>query len=276
MLPGIKLKQLTFEELEEIVMMIKMRFDFDFSLYSKASLKRRFERILNLQKWEVFDLKNHIINDNLFLDYLVKEITVNVTEMFRDTNLYKSVITNVIPYLSSFQQIKVWHPGVSSGEELYSFSILFKEFDLYDRSFFYGTDINQEVLEEAKKGIYSLKKMKSYSENFYKVNLKGPFAKYYTVMYDNAIITEEFKKRSLFSEHNLVSDGVFNEFQLVSCRNVLIYFQQELQDRVLNLLIDSLCPLGFLILGSKESIRSAAIRARLKVIDIHENIYQKI
>nr|WP_245546864.1 CheR family methyltransferase [Pseudopedobacter saltans] len=271
-----KLKQLTFEELDEVVLMIKMRFDFDFSLYSKASLKRRFERILNLRKWDVFDLKNKIVNDNSFIEYLIREVTVNVTEMFRDTNLYKSVIKNVIPYLSSFQQIKVWHSGCSSGEELYSFSILFKEFDLYERSFFYGTDINEEVLEEAKKGIYSLKKMKFYSENFYKVNLKGPFSNYYTVMYDNAIITEEFKKKSLFSVHNLVSDRVFNEFQLVSCRNVLIYFQQELQDRVLNLLIDSLCPLGFLILGSKESIRSAAIRSRLRIIDIHENIYQKI
>lgn len=272
----IKLKHLTFEELDEIILMIKMRFDFDFSLYSKASLKRRVERILNLRRWDVFELKSQIVNDNSFIQYLITEITVNVTEMFRDTNLFKSVIDNVLPYLSSFQQIKVWHPGVSTGEELYSFSILFKESGLYDRSFFYGTDVNQQVLEEAKTGIYSLKKMKSYSENFYKVNLKGPFSRYYTVMYDNAIITEELKKRSLFSVHNLVSDGVFNEFQLVSCRNVLIYFQQELQDRVLNLLIDSLCPLGFLILGSKESIRSSSIRSRLRIVDIHENVYQKI
>ncbi|MFD1630673.1 CheR family methyltransferase [Pseudopedobacter beijingensis] len=271
-----KLTNITYEELDELVVMIRMRFGFDFSLYSKASLKRRFERIINLNKWSLFDIKDKIVNDNSFIHFLITEITVNVTEMFRDASLFQSLRENVIPYLSSYQRIKVWHPGVSSGEELYSFSILFKEMGLYDRSFFYGTDVNQEVLEEAKTGIYSLKKMKAYAENFYKVGLKGPFSKYYTVLYDNATITEELKNNALFSVHNLVSDGVFNEFQLVSCRNVLIYFQQELQDRVLNLLIDSLCPLGFLVLGSKETIRSVEIGERLRVIDAYENIYQKI
>lgn len=270
------LQHISFEELEDLISIIKKRFDFDFSQYSKASLKRRFERILNINKWSLYDIKSEIVNDNAFISYLITEITVNVTEMFRDANLFISISKNVIPYLKSYPGIKVWHPGVASGEELYSFSIFFKEHDLYSRSFFYGTDINNEVLNEAKNGIYSLRKMKSYIENFNKIGLAGPFSKYYTVKYENAIITSEIKKNSLFSIHNLISDGVFNEFQVVSCRNVLIYFEQDLQNRVLNLLIDSLCPLGFLILGSKESIRSPKIKERLKVIDARENIYQKI
>jgi len=267
---------LSFDELEELIDIIKRRFGFDFSQYSKASLKRRFERILNLNRWSLFELKSEIINDNGFIDYIITEVTVNVTEMFRDASLFISMAQNVIPYLKTYPRIKVWHPGVASGEELYSYSIFFNEHNLYSRSFFYGTDINNEVLNEAKTGIYSLRKMKGYAESFNKVGLVGPFSKYYTVKYDNAIIKSEIKKNSLFSIHNLISDGVFNEFQLVSCRNVLIYFEQELQNKVLNLFIDSLCPLGFLVLGSKESIRSPQIKERLKVIDARENIYQKI
>jgi chemotaxis protein methyltransferase CheR len=195
--------------------------------------------------------------------------------MFRDASLFRSISQKVVPYLYSYPKLKIWHPGVSTGEELYSFSILLESFKLYDRSFFYGTDINEEVLKIGRNGIYSISKMRAYSENYYKVGLETPFSNYYTVKYDNAILNSAIKKNSLFSIHNLISDGVFNEFQLVICRNVLIYFEQELQDRVLTLMIDSLCPLGFLILGSKESIRSPQIRARLNVIDSDENIFQK-
>lgn len=267
---------LTFEDLNELISIINRRYGFDFSHYSKASLKRRFERLFEIHNYSLFDLKSRIINENNFISNIITEVTVNVTEMFRDEGLYKSFSTNVLPYLTSFQQIKVWHAGVSSGEELYSFSIFFEEHNLYNRSFFYGTDINEEVLKEAKEGIYSLKKMKSYAENYAKVGLYSSFSNYYTVKYDYAIMSNKLKKNALFSIHNLISDGVFNEFQLVICRNVLIYFDQELQDKVINLMIDSLCTLGFLCLGSKESIRSVEIKKRLKVIDLRENIYQKL
>lgn len=266
----------TFEDLNELIRIINKRFGFDFSHYSKASLKRRFERLIEINNNNFFDLKSRIINDNNYIRNIINEVTVNVTEMFRDAGLYKSLTTYILPYLSSFQQIKVWHAGVSTGEELYSFSIVFKEHNLYDRSFFYGTDINEEVLKEAKEGIYSLRKMKSYAENYAKVGLYSSFSNYYTVNYDHAIMSNAIKKNALFSIHNLNSDGVFNEFQLVVCRNVLIYFDQELQDKVINLMIDSLCPLGFLCLGSKESIRSETILKRLKVIDLRESIYQKL
>lgn len=267
---------LKFEELDEIIELISNIYGFDFSHYSKASLKRRFERLLISEKWDVIDLKTKITNEPKLLDFLLREITVNVTEMFRDPTFYNSLMINVLPYLDTYQRIKVWNAGVSSGEELYSFTILFKESNLYNKSFFYGTDINSKVLEEAKNGIYPIKTMKSFAENYAKTNLKNPFSEYFMVEYQNSIIKNELKKNCLFSVHNLVSDGVFNEFQLVSCRNVLIYFDQELQLKVVNLLIDSLCLFGFLCLGSKEVIRNPEALKRLKTIDSNQNIYQKI
>ena len=264
------------QELDEAIMLIKNVHDFDFSDYSKASLKRRFEGMLSKLSLSFFDLKLKIINEPHFLKTLVNDITVNVTEMFRDAEFFKSVKNNVIPYLKSYQRIKIWNAGVATGEELYSFSILFQDSEIYEKSFFYGTDINTEVLEEAKTGIYPLKKMKTFAENYLALNLVRPFSDYYTVHYDYAIINAELRKNSLFSVHNLISDGIFNEFQLVICRNVLIYFNLELQNKVLRLLIDSLCIFGFLCLGSKEVIRSEELEKRLKLIDRKQNIYQRV
>ncbi len=267
---------MTEQDLDEVIALIKNIHDFDFSNYSKASLKRRFEALLSKLSLSVFELKAKIINEGDFLHLLVNNITVNVTEMFRDAEFFKSVQHNVIPYLKSYQRVKVWNAGVATGEELYSFSILFEESEIYHKSFFYGTDINTKVLEEARSGIYDLKKMKIFEQNYASIKLVKPFSDYFTVQYNNTIISSELRKNCLFSVHNLISDGVFNEFQLVSCRNVLIYFNLHLQNRVLELLIDSLSIFGFLCLGSKEVIRSEELKKRLKLIDTKQNIYQRI
>lgn len=267
---------LTNQDLLEIIKLVKHVYGFDFSGYSKASLKRRFERLLNVRQYKIEYLKTKIINDPSFFDMLLTEITVNVTEMFRDAEFYRSLLSNVIPYLNSYSHIKVWNAGVSSGEELYSFAILFSENEMYQKSFFYGTDINIKVLEDAKSGIFSLKHMLHFANNYIKTGLKKPFSDYFTVEYDNAAIKAKLKKNTHFSVHNLLSDGIFNEFQLISCRNVLIYFDVDLQNKVIRLFIDSLCLFGFLCLGSKESIRSPELMSRLKIIDSKQNIYQKI
>lgn len=267
---------MTEHELDEMVTLVKNVHDFDFSNYSKASLKRRFEGLMSKFSLSTFELKIKIINESNFLNLLVNDITVNVTEMFRDADFFKSVKTNVLPYLKSYQRIKVWNAGVATGEELYSFSILFEDSGIYKKSFFYGTDINTNVLNEAKAGIYNLKKMKTFAENYSAVKLVTPFADYFSVQYEHAIINAELRKNCLFSVHNLISDGVFNEFQLVSCRNVLIYFNLELQNKVLTLLVDSLCMFGFLCLGSKEVIRNEDLKNRLKLIDKKQNIFQRI
>ena len=265
---------ITFQQLSELVVFIKNIHGFDFGDYSAASLKRRVTRIMQLQKLNLFDLRTLLTNDHDYFEYFLMEITVNVTEMFRDPLFYKAVSTHVIPYLRSYQRIKVWNAGCSTGEELYSYTILFAEANLYDRSFFYGTDINANVLEFAKNGIYDLQKMKQYSENYQKSGAMHTLADYYYANYGAASINHSLKKNVLFSAHNLASDRVFNEFQLISCRNVLIYFNTDLQKKVIDLFYNSLANFGFLCLGSKETLRSAEL-GRFKIIDSKNNIYQK-
>ena len=196
--------------------------------------------------------------------------------MFRDPVFYKALNNQVLPYLSTYQHIKIWCAGCSSGEEVYSLAILLNEEKLNKKSFIYGTDINTEVLKEARKGIYSLRKIKSYAENYLFTGLPGSITDHFTIMYDAAAIHNELKDNTLFSVHNLISDTVFNEFQMITCRNVFIYFETELQERILDLFYKSLCPLGYLCLGNKETIRSDFFRKKFKVINQKENIYQKI
>ncbi|MCX2478944.1 protein-glutamate O-methyltransferase CheR [Pedobacter sp. MC2016-15] len=266
---------ISFEELNALTVFIKNVHGFDFGDYSPASLKRRVTRIMQLQKLSLFDLRTLLTNDLDYFESFLIEVTVNVTEMFRDPLFYKSLAANIIPYLQSYQRIKVWNAGCSTGEELYSFAIFFAEQQLYDRSFFYGTDINADVLEFAKNGIYDLQKMKQYSENYQKTGATHTLSDYYSARYEAASINHSLKKNVLFSAHNLASDGVFNEFQLISCRNVLIYFNTALQERVIDLFYHSLANFGFLCLGSKETLRSTEI-GRFKIIDQKNNIYQKI
>lgn len=262
-------------ELKALIRLIKKVHSFDFGNYTKASLKRRFSRIMQLEQLNYFDLTDQLVNSETYFDNFLAEVTVNTTEMFRDPPFFKSVKENIIPYLKSYQHIKVWSAGCSTGEELYSLAILFSEEHIYDKSFFYGTDVNQDVLIHAKEGIYNLQKMKLYSENYIQLGSNVSFANYYTAKYDAATINRALKQNILLSVHNLVSDGAFNEFQLITCRNVLIYFDVELQTKVINLFYDSLANFGFLCLGSKESIRNNELAKKFKLIDKKNNIYQK-
>ena len=263
-------------QLTELTDLINKVHGFDFSSYSKASLKRRVLRVLSNKGMQFYDLKHTLVNDQSFFQWFLDEVTVNVTEMFRDPDFYKALSKQVIPYLSTYQHIKAWSAGCSSGEEAYSLAILLNETGLRQRSFIYGTDVNTEMLKEARRGIYSLKKIKSYAENYQLSALKGSLTDHFTIMYDAATIHNELKHNTLFSVHNLISDGVFNEFQLICCRNVFIYFESPLQETILELFYNSLSPLGFLCMGNKEAIRSDKFKKRFKVINSRENIYQKI
>jgi chemotaxis protein methyltransferase CheR len=266
---------ISYEELDRLNTLIDNIYGYHFSDYSPASLKRRVSRIMELQKLSLFELRNRITNSASFFQQFLKEITVNVTEMFRDPVFYRTLKTEVLPYMESFPKINVWHAGCSTGEELYSFAILFKEANLYERSFFYGTDINSEVLEKAKDGIYELPKMKVNDENYTQTGALNTLSDYYTAKHEAAFIHHMLKKNVLFSTHNLVTDGVFNEFQLISCRNVLIYFNIELQLKVIDLFYRSLANFGFLCLGAKETLRTEDLK-RFKVVDKQNKIYQKI
>jgi chemotaxis protein methyltransferase CheR len=267
---------LSTEQVAELIDLVKRVHGFDFSDYSKASLKRRLSRIMMIKKLEFYDLKHALLNDPDFFQNFLEEITVNVTEMFRDPSFYKALSAQVIPYLSTYQHIKMWSAGCSSGEEVYSLAILLDQAGLRSKSFIYGTDVNTVVLKEARMGNYSYRNVKAYAENYHLTGLKGSLTDHFTVLYDAATIHSELRANTLFSVHNLISDTVFNEFQLICCRNVFIYFETQLQEKILDLFYRSLCPHGFLCLGSKETIRSDVFKRKFKAINQKENIYQKI
>ena len=267
---------LTAEQIAELINLVKKLYGFDFSDYTKASLKRRISRIMLIKKMRFYDLKHLLVNDHHFFQDFLEEITVNVTEMFRDPSFYKALNSQVLPYLSTYQQIKTWSAGCSSGEEAYSLAILMNKAGLKEKSFIYGTDINTVVLKEARKGTYTLRNIKSYSENYNLLDIGGALTDHFNTAGDTATVLSNLKANTLFSVHNLISDTVFNEFQLISCRNVFIYFETQLQEKILNLFYNSLCPHGFLCLGSKETIRSDVFKMKFKPVNQKENIYQKI
>lgn len=223
-----------------------------------------------------YDLKYAVTNDKKFVAHFIQEITVNVTEMFRDPQFYKKLNDKVLPVLASYPSIKIWHAGCSTGEEVYSLAILLHEMDLLKRVRIYATDINTLALEKARKGIIDVRLVKEYTRNYIKAGGKSDFSSYYTARYDNAIIHRHLRERVVFSQHNLVADSVFNEFQLICCRNVLIYFNSFLQNRVLQLFYNSLSPLGYLALGIKESLLFTGLQHKFEVADGTAKIFRRL
>src|SRR3569833_316969 len=267
---------ITEEQLTELIGIVQESHGFDFGAYSKSSLKRRLSRIIMLRKISYDELKHMLLTEPYFFQWFLDEITVNVTEMFRDPFFYKALDAQVVPVLSGFEHIRVWCAGCSSGEEVYSLSILLKYAGLAEKAFIYGTDIHSEMLNEARRGIYPLRKIKGYEENYRQSALPGELADHFSLMNDAAGIRPELRENTLFSALNLLIDGAFNEFQLISCRNVFIYFEAAQQEQILKLFHDSLSPNGFLCLGAKETIRFPDIRNKFRVINSKANIYQKI
>ncbi|HEX6429103.1 MAG TPA: protein-glutamate O-methyltransferase CheR, partial [Niastella sp.] len=221
------------------------------------------------------DLGKMVLKEESDFERFIQEITVNVTEMFRDPNFYKSLRKNVVSRLATYPFIKVWIAGCSTGEEVYSMAILFREEGLLERTVIYATDINQEALQKARDGISSIHNMKSYTENYLKAGGKNSFSDYYKAKYNSVLWDKSLRQNIVFSVHNLAMDKSFNEFQLILCRNVLIYFNQSLQSKVITLFYESLCPFGFLSLGNKESLLFADKRSCFEDIDKKEKIFMK-
>lgn len=244
------------EEVEHLIRDVYELYGYDFSLYSRASFKRRVNRICLIDKFTSFaELRYTVLNDPDYLKHFIEEITVNVTEMFRDPYFFKALREDILPQLGTYPLIRIWVAGCSTGEEAYSMAILLKEANLYQKSLIYATDINPSVLETARAGIFPLQQMKLYSENYILSGGKKDFSDYYTANYDSARFDKSLQQKLILSTHNLVSDSSFNSFQLIICRNVLIYFDKALQERVFHLFDDSLENLGYLALGSKETLR---------------------
>lgn len=263
-------------ELETLINDIYEYHGFDLGNYSKASLKRRVNRVFQLDGFTNFyEFLSKVKYDSDYYKRTIDEITVNVTEMFRDPSFYKVVRNEILPLLATKPFIRLWHAGCSSGEEVYSIAILLKEAGLLHKSLLYATDINSKVLDAAKKGIFPLRMMKDYSENYRDSGGHEDFSNYYIANYGNAKFNEELTARMVFSQHNLVSDTSFNEFDFILCRNVLIYFDNDLQKRVINLFDESLSVLGFLALGTKETIKYSISQSKYKQLD-KEKVWRKI
>ena len=251
-------------------------FGYDFTNYSKASIKRRINRLYSLDKFPSFaEFRYHLRNDPNYIKRFVEQITVNVTEMFRDPSFYNALREQVLPHLGTYPFIRIWLAGCSTGEEAFSIAILLKELNLFNKSLIYATDINPEVLEKAGKGMFPLSQMKQYSENYILSGGKNEFSNYYSANYNLAKFDESLKSKMIFSTHNLVSDHSFNQFQLILCRNVLIYFDKDLQTKVFKLFDQSLEHLGFLALGTKETLRFSSIATSFKQLNA-EKIWRKI
>jgi chemotaxis protein methyltransferase CheR len=264
-------------EMEALLTEVMDKYGYDFSEYSKASLKRRLNRLMSIDKFPSFaEFRYHVYNHEDYLQRFVQEITVNVTEMFRDPFFYKALREEVLPVLATHPFIKIWHAGCSTGEEVYSMAILLKEANLLDKTLLYATDINPAVLDNLRKGIFPMHHMKQYSENYILSGGKADFSAYYTAKYNWAKFDESLGRKIIVSTHNLVSDSSFNEFQLILCRNVLIYFDKDLQNRVFNLFDASLEKLGYLALGAKESLKFSVIANKYKAVGNKEKIWRKV
>jgi chemotaxis protein methyltransferase CheR len=263
-------------ELRLLLEAICEKYGYDFRSYSIASLKRRLTQARQAFGCATFSmLQSAVLHDPSVLPRLLPFFTVQVSEMFRDPSYFRALREKVIPHLKTYPSLKVWVAGCSSGEELYSLAILFREEGLESRTIFYGTDINTDALKKAEAGVYELERIALFTGNHRSSGGKSSLSDYYTAAYGRARFDRSLKQRAVFSDHSLVSDAVFAEVQLVSCRNVLIYFNRELQDRAVGLFKDSLVRKGFLGLGLKENLRFSSEAGEFTEFDRQARIYQK-
>lgn len=263
-------------EIQLLLEAIYQKYGYDFRDYSCAHTQRRLDHRRSLGNFSSYsEMMHKAIYDENFFNTLLLDLSINVTEMFRDPWFYSRVRESVIPHLKTYPFIKVWHAGCSAGQEVYSMGILLEEEGMKGRSQIYATDFNEMILAKAKDGIYPMDLVRDYTTNYQKAGGKFSLSDYYTADYDNVVLKRSLKEQILFSSHNLVTDGVFGEMNIIFCRNVLIYFNRELQNKVLKLFSDSLCPGGFLCLGSKENLKFSDVARDFEVVAEREKIYRK-
>ncbi len=264
-------------ELELLLEAIHRRYGFDFREYAPASLKRRVWRRIRAEGLEsVSGLQEAVLHHPEVMERLLLDLSINVTAMFRDPSFYAAFRQKVVPLLKTWPFLRVWNAGCSTGEETYSLAILMQEEGVYERARIYATDINESVLDRARAGVFPLDKMQEYTQNYQRAGGTRAFSEYYVAAYDGARFGRSLVDNVVFAQHNLASDRSFNEFHTIVCRNVMIYFDRALQDRVHQLFYDSLAMFGVLVLGHKESIRFTRFADRYEELDAAERIYRKI
>lgn len=270
------------DELEDIEIQLFLEalfryYGFDFRDYALASLKRRIWNAVRAEQLtSVSGLQEKVLHDAACLERFLLGLSVNVTSMFRDPSFYLAFRQKVVPLLRTYPFIRIWHAGCSTGEEVYSMAILLEEEGLYHRCRIYATDMNELVLKQAKLGVYSMKAMQDYTQNYLQAGGKQSFSQYYTAAYEHAMFRSCLKENIIFSQHNLAIDGSFNEFNVILCRNVLIYFNQSLQERVHKLLYESMSRFGILGLGRQESLKFTPHEHQYEALDKREKLYRRI
>ncbi len=252
-------------------------YGFDFRDYALASIKRRIWNVIRAERLSsVSGLQEKVLHDPACLERFLLGLSVHVTAMFRNPSFYLTFRQKVVPLLRTYPFIRIWHAGCSTGEEVYSMAILMQEEGLYHRCRIYATDMNEMVLAKAKAGIFPLDLMQEYTQNYLQAGGKQSFSEYYTAAYEHAIFRSNLKENIVFSQHNLATDRSFNEFNVIFCRNVLIYFNQSLQERVHQLLYDSLSPFGILGLGHQESLKFTPHEHDYETLEMAEKLYRRI
>ena len=270
------------DDLEEIELSLLLegvyrKYGFDFREYAPASLRRRVWRRVYAEGLSTISaLQDRLLHDSASMERLLLDLSINVTAMFRDPSFYVAFREKVVPALRTYPFTRIWIAGCSTGEEVYSLAILLNEENIYDRTRIYATDINEAVLERARSGVFPLDKMREYTQNYIKAGGTHAFSEYYLAKYDGAQFQRSLIDNVVFAQHNLVSDRSFNEFNVIVCRNVMIYFDRALQDRVHRLFYDSLMTFGILGLGHKESIRFSPHADAYEELDPNEKLYRKV
>jgi chemotaxis protein methyltransferase CheR len=263
-------------EIELLVEAINRKYGYDFRNYAKASLRRRIMHRFAIEDFaNISEMQHRVLNDEKLLEKLLLDLSINTTEMFRDPLFYRALRTEIFPLLKPYSSIKIWHAGCSTGEEVYSTAILMKEEGLYDRATIYATDFNEVVLKKAKEGIFPIDTMKKFTSNYQDAGGREEFSGYYISKGRSVIMNGALKENIVFADHNLVTDSVFGEMNLIMCRNVFIYFNNKLQDHVIRLFRDSLAQRGILCLGSRETIDFSKYAGSFRALVKEEKIYEK-
>jgi chemotaxis protein methyltransferase CheR len=271
--------QVDLEEIELSLLLegVFRQYGFDFREYAPASLRRRVWRRVYAEGLSTISaLQNRLLHDPACMERLLLDLSINVTSMFRDPGFYSAFRQKVVPMLRTYPFTRVWIAGCSTGEEVYSIAILLEEEGLYDRTRIYATDINEAVVGRARAGVFPLDKMREYTQNYINAGGSRAFSEYYLAKYDGAQFQRSLVDNVVFAQHNLVSDRSFNEFNVIVCRNVMIYFDRALQERVHRLFYESLVTFGVLGLGQRESIRQSPHEDRYEELDPAEKLYRKV
>jgi chemotaxis protein methyltransferase CheR len=264
-------------ELELLLEAIYRHYGYDFRGYARTSIRRRIAKVMRDEQLSTISgLQDRVLHDASAWDRFLQGISVNVSAMFRDPHFFLAFRRLAIPLLRTYPFLRIWQAGCSLGEEAYSLAILLEEEGLYDRSLIYATDINEATLRQAREAIFPADLMQKYTQNYLASGGQQSFSEYYTARYEYAVMRPALKRNIVFSQHNLVSDGAFNEFNVILCRNVMIYFNRELQERTHALFYSSLSTFGLLGLGSKESLRLLPQEPLYEPLETGEKLYRRI